>query len=118
LFLTERRVNVYENKGEAFHGQGRSGNVIENKYSYAFEAGMLLKTKGVDGMFGEILNYELLNYELNRLLPAAYRPLPTVYCGTKQGAPLAAKRCKITLIQLRLGRRSLRPLGGKACTEL
>ena len=28
---------------------GRSGNVIENKYTYEFKAGMLLKTKDVGG---------------------------------------------------------------------
>jgi hypothetical protein len=35
LFLTEPRGNVYENKGGAFHGLWRAGNVIENKGSYA-----------------------------------------------------------------------------------
>jgi hypothetical protein len=29
---------------------GRSGNVIENKGTYEFKAGILLKTKDVDGM--------------------------------------------------------------------
>jgi hypothetical protein len=29
--LKERRGNVYENKGSAFHGPKRSGNVVENK---------------------------------------------------------------------------------------
>jgi hypothetical protein len=41
LKLNERRGNVYENKGSAFNGPGRSRNVIENKASYAQNAGML-----------------------------------------------------------------------------
>ena len=45
--VKERRGNVYENKGSAFHMQGRSGNVIENKCSYALKAGMLLKRQVV-----------------------------------------------------------------------
>jgi len=48
--MKEQRGNVYENKGPACSGPGQSGNVIENEYSYAQSAGMLLKTKGVDGM--------------------------------------------------------------------
>ena len=40
---------VYENKGQAFHRREKSGNVVENKDSYAQNAGMLLKRKGVIG---------------------------------------------------------------------
>ena len=40
----DRRGNVYENKGPAFSGPEQSGNVTENKGSYALEAGMLLKS--------------------------------------------------------------------------
>jgi hypothetical protein len=50
LKMNEQRGNVYENKGSAFRSQPRSGNVIENKGSYALKAGMLMKTKDVDGM--------------------------------------------------------------------
>jgi hypothetical protein len=50
LKLKEQCGNVYEKKGPAFNSPGRSGNVIENKGSYAQEAGILLKTKDVDGM--------------------------------------------------------------------
>jgi len=42
---TERPGNVYENKEGLWKTQGRSGNVIENKYSYASNPGMLLKGK-------------------------------------------------------------------------
>jgi hypothetical protein len=49
LKLNERRGNVYENKGSAFNGPGRSRNVVENKASYAQNTGMLLKRKGVIG---------------------------------------------------------------------
>jgi hypothetical protein len=41
--LTERRGNLYENKGLAFNSLGLSGNVIESKGTYASKAGMLLK---------------------------------------------------------------------------
>jgi len=41
--------NVYENKGPVFHGRDESGNVVENKGSYAVKAGMLLKRKDVGG---------------------------------------------------------------------
>jgi hypothetical protein len=44
LKMRGRHGNVYENKGQAFHGGWRSGNVVENKGSYALKAGMLLKT--------------------------------------------------------------------------
>ena len=43
--MKELRGNVYENKGSASEAAGRSGNVIENKDSYALKAGMLLETK-------------------------------------------------------------------------
>jgi hypothetical protein len=49
LKMTERRANLYENKGSVFHRLRRSGNVIENKASYSFNTGMLMKTKEVDG---------------------------------------------------------------------
>ena len=42
--------NVYENKGPACSSPAQTGNVIENTYSYAQSAGMLLKKKEVDGM--------------------------------------------------------------------
>jgi formylglycine-generating enzyme required for sulfatase activity len=44
LKLHELCGNVYENKGSAFQSSQETGNVIENTSSYAFEAGMLLKT--------------------------------------------------------------------------
>jgi hypothetical protein len=50
LKMKEQSWNVYENKGPDLSSPGRSGNVVENKGSYAQNAGMLLKTKGVDGM--------------------------------------------------------------------
>ena len=43
--MQEQSGNVYENKGQGFHGPTKSGNVIENEDTYEFEAGMLLKTK-------------------------------------------------------------------------
>jgi hypothetical protein len=43
--MTDRRGNVYENKGSAFHSPRQSGNVTENTGSYEFKAGMLLKRK-------------------------------------------------------------------------
>jgi hypothetical protein len=49
LKMTERCGNVYENKGQAFSSPERSGNIAENKGSYAQNAGMLLKRKGVIG---------------------------------------------------------------------
>ena len=45
--MSERRANVYENKGLAFSRLARSGNVIENTGSYALKAQMLLKRKVV-----------------------------------------------------------------------
>jgi hypothetical protein len=50
LKMNEQYGNVIENKGLVFHRPQQNGNVIENKDSYALNAGMLLKTKGVDGM--------------------------------------------------------------------
>jgi hypothetical protein len=52
LKMNEQRGNVIENKGSVFHSSRQSGNVTENKYSYAQNAGMLLKTKGVIGNAG------------------------------------------------------------------
>jgi hypothetical protein len=49
LKLNEQYGNLYENKGVAFSGPAQSGNVTENKYSYAQNARMLLKRKGVIG---------------------------------------------------------------------
>jgi hypothetical protein len=48
--MTGRCGNVYENKGSAFYGLAQTGNVVENKDSYALKAGMLLKRKEVGGM--------------------------------------------------------------------
>ena len=45
--MQEQSGNVYENKGPGFHGPTKSGNVIENKDTYEFKAGMLLKSKVV-----------------------------------------------------------------------
>jgi hypothetical protein len=41
--VRERRGNVYENKGPALRSPWSSGNVQENKGSYALKTGMLLK---------------------------------------------------------------------------
>jgi hypothetical protein len=49
LKLNEQRGNVIENKGSGLDNRRRSGNVVENKDSYAQNAGMLLKRKGVIG---------------------------------------------------------------------
>ena len=43
LKMNDRCGNVYENKGPAFSSPFRSGNVIENKDSYALKPGILLK---------------------------------------------------------------------------
>ena len=43
LKMKDRRGNVYENKGPTFRSPLRSGNVVENKDSYALKPGMLLK---------------------------------------------------------------------------
>jgi len=45
LKFNELCANVYENKGSLLKTRGRTGNVVENKYSYADKAGMLLKIK-------------------------------------------------------------------------
>jgi hypothetical protein len=50
LKMNERRGNVVENKGSGLDNREQTGNIVENKCSYAQNAGMLLKTKGVDGM--------------------------------------------------------------------
>jgi hypothetical protein len=44
FFLTERCGNVYENKGPLLTNLERSWNVLENKGTYTFKAGMLMKT--------------------------------------------------------------------------
>jgi hypothetical protein len=49
LKLKEQCANVIENKGSGLDNRRRSGNIVENKCSYAQNAGMLLKTKGVIG---------------------------------------------------------------------
>jgi hypothetical protein len=49
LKLKEQRGNVIENKGSGLDNRRRSGNVVENKDSYAQDAGMSLKRKGVIG---------------------------------------------------------------------
>jgi hypothetical protein len=45
--MNERSWNVYENKGSVFNSLMESGNVVENKDSYALKAGILLKTQHV-----------------------------------------------------------------------
>jgi hypothetical protein len=37
----DRSGDVYENKGPVFHRRGQTVNVIENKRSYALNAGMV-----------------------------------------------------------------------------
>jgi len=49
LKMNEQCGNVTENKGLSLGNRETSGNVIENKHSYAQNAGMLLKRKGVIG---------------------------------------------------------------------
>jgi hypothetical protein len=44
--LGELCGNVYENKGPVFHGREESGNVIENKGSYALKSGNVVEKKG------------------------------------------------------------------------
>ena len=51
LKLNARCGNVIENKGSGFEDRQGSGNVTENKSSYALKAGMLLKRKDVGGMW-------------------------------------------------------------------
>jgi hypothetical protein len=53
LKMIERYGNIIENKGSSLEDRGKSGNVVENEYSYAQNAGILLKRKGV------IVNAEL-----------------------------------------------------------
>jgi hypothetical protein len=47
LKMNERRGNVVENKGSSWENREQSGNIAENKRTYAQSAGMLLKRKGV-----------------------------------------------------------------------
>ena len=47
--MAGRSGDVYENKGPLWKKWGLSGNLIENKGSYALKAGMLLKRKDVGG---------------------------------------------------------------------
>jgi hypothetical protein len=49
LKLNEQHGNVIENKGSRLDNREAGGNVIENKCTYAQNAGMLLKRKGVIG---------------------------------------------------------------------
>jgi hypothetical protein len=44
LKVKDRRGNVTENKGPAFGSLGRSGKVVENKGTYSFKTGIILKT--------------------------------------------------------------------------
>jgi hypothetical protein len=48
--MKDRYGNVVENKGSVFPSPRLSGNVIENKGGCALKAGILLKTKAIDGM--------------------------------------------------------------------
>ena len=48
--VKEQSGNVYENKGPLWRTRAQSWNVHENKGTYKSKAGMLLKTKDVDGM--------------------------------------------------------------------
>lgn len=41
--MNEQCGNLYENKGSIFHRQRRSGNVIENKDSYALKTGNVIE---------------------------------------------------------------------------
>jgi hypothetical protein len=45
--MEDRSEDVVENKGPIFSGPGQSGNVPENKGSYALKAGMSLEIKGL-----------------------------------------------------------------------
>jgi hypothetical protein len=47
--MNDRCGDVYENKGPLWKTGRQSGNVIENKGTYEFKAGMLLKRKEVGG---------------------------------------------------------------------
>jgi hypothetical protein len=42
--MSDQCGDVYENKGPGFHERRQSGNVTENKGTYALKAGMSLKT--------------------------------------------------------------------------
>jgi hypothetical protein len=44
FFLQQLCGNLYENKGPLWKKWGESGNVYENKGSYAFKAGIYMKT--------------------------------------------------------------------------
>jgi hypothetical protein len=48
LKLTERRGNVYENKGPELKNQEQSRNLYENAGAYSRKARMLLKRKTVN----------------------------------------------------------------------
>jgi len=43
--VNEQSRKVYENKGAVFHRPRQSGNVIENKDSYAFLGGNVFENK-------------------------------------------------------------------------
>jgi hypothetical protein len=45
--MNEQYRNLIENKGPLWKAWRRSGNVVENKGSYASKAGILLKRKGL-----------------------------------------------------------------------
>ena len=47
--MNEQSGDVYEKKGPDFCGRSQSGNVIENKVTYASKAGMLLKRRWLVG---------------------------------------------------------------------
>ena len=100
--MNERSGDAYENKGSAVHGRPQSGNVTENKGSYASKVGILLKIHGlggrcqtVDGMSQEVgggrtgftiqdSGFRSQNEEHllspDCLLFTAYCLLPTAYC--------------------------------------
>jgi hypothetical protein len=46
LKLNEQRGNVYENKGPLWKTDWQSGNVTENKASYALKSGNVVEKKG------------------------------------------------------------------------
>jgi hypothetical protein len=52
LKMNELCGNVIENKGSRLNNGDRGGNIVENKCSYAQNAGMLLKRKGVSVLVG------------------------------------------------------------------
>jgi hypothetical protein len=55
--MRERRRNVYENKGPAFHSPEQSANVTENTGSYEFKQGMSLKRNDI---VGELFSWQSL----------------------------------------------------------